>query len=42
MPLAAIDSVREVSVDKAALGTLGVVAGLVTVTLLVWHATAGD
>lgn len=42
IPLAAIDSVREVSIDRAALGTMGLVAGFAALTLLAWHASAGD
>lgn len=40
--LAAIDSVRQVSTDKAALGTLGYVAGFAIVTFVVWRAAAAD
>jgi hypothetical protein len=42
IPLPAIDSIREVSTDKAALGTVAYVAGFAAVALLVWQAAAGD
>lgn len=41
-PLAAIDSVRKVSVDKAALTTVGILVGLAAAALIVWNASEAD